>query len=195
MESLVVYLTTGDQLNKCKHRNSSRNKQMDDVWFCFSAQIWINTVLFLWMTFSLWVPSVCHNNRNYRLRLCGTTHTVAFRKKIAHKMTLYNIPLKNKIQEIWGRILICHFFIVVSLNYPKDETVFWVSMYEKAKKKPWGIRKGTEDIYAHSRVVGRAMHRTSKQSELDFCKLYLKESAVVLTGCSYNVWQTTCCYL
>lgn len=130
-----MYLTTGDQLNKCKHRNSSRNKQMDDVWFCFSAQIWINTVLFLWMTFSLWVPSVCHNNRNYRLRLCGTTHTVAFRKKIAHKMTLYNIPLKNKIQEIWGRILICHFFYCCLLELSKGwNSVSSVYVWESKKK-------------------------------------------------------------
>lgn len=68
-------------------------------------------------------------------------------------------------------------------------------LHMRTHSKPWGIRGGIEDIYAPSRVVSRAMRRTSKQSELGFCKLDLKESAVALTGCWYNVWHSTCCYL
>ncbi len=136
-----MYLTTGNRLNKCKYRNSSKNKQMDFVWFCFPAQFLIYSVFLF--------SSVCHNNRNYRLRLRGTTHTVAFRRKLPTKW-LKTTPLKNKIQEIWWQNVICNFFIVISLIYSKDDTVFQMSLYEKANLEVFAKEP---KIFMHAHVL------------------------------------------
>ncbi len=120
--------------------------------FAFQHSFWFTQFffsLFLWTSFNLWVPSVCHNNRNYRLRLRGTTHTVAFRRKLPTKW-LKTTPLKNKIQEIWWKIVICNFFIVISLIYSKDDTVFQMSLYEKANLEVFAKEP---KIFMHAHVL------------------------------------------
>lgn len=96
---------------------------------------------------------------------------IAFSRK-SPTMTLNSIPLKNKIQK--NLELSLHFFFVVAtLNYPKDDTVFSrVCVWEN--KANLEVFAEELKIFMHAHVLSAATFRTSKQTELSFCKLYFE---------------------